>query len=191
MVVGRSFLFCVEVIAHGKQTAPALPASWVTGAGPGRLVPKAQAKAGAPKGVRRLARLVQPAGMDGRPAPRPAVSGAVLPGVRPAGPANLGHRRGPHPGPQGRLGGVYRPGQPAKPVPLLPLPQNHGGAVAKTAQSCTLIFAGSYVRAFACGPAYAAVRGCTGAGSPFGARPSPPPQKVLRVGVEDPVAPRL
>ena len=35
---------------------------------------------------------------------------------------------------QGRLDAVHRPGESAKPVPLLPLPQNHGGTVAKAAE---------------------------------------------------------
>ena len=50
-----------------------------------------------------------------------------------------GHGRGPHPGPQGRLGCVHRRKQPPEPVPPLPQPQDCGGNEQKQIASAALI----------------------------------------------------
>lgn len=42
-VLAQVFVFFVEVIAHGKQAAAALPSSGMSGADPGGLVPSPQA----------------------------------------------------------------------------------------------------------------------------------------------------
>ena len=65
--------------------------------------------------------------LAGYPAAGPAPAGALLPGLRRAGPADARHGGGPHPPPQGGLEPVRRPGQSAKPLPLLPQPQDDGG----------------------------------------------------------------
>lgn len=63
-IVAPAFLFCREVIAHGEQTAEALPAPRLRRADPGGLVPCSQAQAGGPPGERGLAQLVQPADLE-------------------------------------------------------------------------------------------------------------------------------
>lgn len=50
-----------------------------------------------------------------------------------------GHGRGPHPGPQGRLGCVHGSEQPPEPVPPLPQPQDCGGNEQKPSASAALI----------------------------------------------------
>ena len=57
----------------------------------------------------------------------------------PARDPDEGHGRGPHPGPQGRLGCVHRRKQPPKPVPPLPQPQDCGGNEQKQIASTALI----------------------------------------------------
>nr|DAJ61947.1 MAG TPA: hypothetical protein [Caudoviricetes sp.] len=79
--------------------------------------------------------------MDRRSSPRPTPAGAVLPGVRQAWPAHPGHGRGPHPAPQGRLGPVHGPEQPAISVPFLPQPQDDGRTAPKvTPKICAKLF---------------------------------------------------
>ena len=69
--------------------------------------------------------------LDAGPAACPAAAGALLPGLRGAGRPDPGHGRGPHPGSQRGLDRVHGPGEPGKPLPLLPQPQNGAGTVAK------------------------------------------------------------
>lgn len=63
-MLALAFLFCLEVIAHGHEAAPALSASWMPKSNASRLVRKAQAKISA-QGQRRVSQLVQPAHLDG------------------------------------------------------------------------------------------------------------------------------
>ena len=78
------FAVILEVIAHGKESVKALPASRVPGADSGGLVPEASAgaKAGPAEGERGLAWLVLQGRLDPGTAAGPADAGALLPGVR-------------------------------------------------------------------------------------------------------------
>jgi hypothetical protein len=121
----------VFVLPGGDSPEPETPetvsASRLLRPGTGRLLLRSQAATdAAQRGKRRLAPAVPDAGMDRRSSPRPAPAGAVLPGVRPSRRPHSGHRRGPHPAPQGRLAAVHGPQQPAIPVPLVPQPQDDG-----------------------------------------------------------------
>lgn len=125
----------VFVLPGGDSPEPKTPetvsASRLLRPGAGRLLLRSQAQIAAQRRKRRLAPAVSDAGMDRRSSPRPASAGAVLPGVRPSRCPHSGHRRGPHPAPQGRLAAVHRPQQPAIPVPFVPQPQNPGRNAAK------------------------------------------------------------
>lgn len=113
------------------ETPETVSASRLLRPGTGRLLLRSQAQIAAQRGKRRLAPAVPDTGVNRRSSPRPAPAGAVLPGVRPSRRPHSGHRRGPHPAPQGRLGFVHGPEQPAIPVPLMPQPQNDGGKARK------------------------------------------------------------
>lgn len=115
------------------ETPEAVPAPGMQRPGAGWLLPRSQAPAQgtAQRRQRRLAPAVSAPGVGGRSAARPALAGAVLPGVRPARHPHPGHGCGSHPAPQGGLGFVHGSGQPAIPVPFLPQPQNNGGKTAK------------------------------------------------------------
>lgn len=125
----------VFVLPGGDSPEPKTPetvsASRLLRPGTGRLLLRSQAQIAAQRGKCRLAPAVSDARMDRRSSPRPAPAGAVLPGVRPSRRPHPGHRRGPHPAPQGRLAAVHGPQQPAIPVPLMPQPQNDGGKARK------------------------------------------------------------
>lgn len=126
----------VFVLPGGDSPEPETPetvsASRLLRPGTGRLLLRSQAATdAAQRGKRRLAPAVPDAGMDRRSSPRPAPAGAVLPGVRPSRRPHSGHRRGPHPAPQGRLAAVHGPWQPAIPVPFVPQPQDFGRNAAK------------------------------------------------------------
>ena len=125
----------VFVLPGGDSPEPKTPetvsASRLLRPGTGRLLLSSQAQIAAQRGKRRLAPAVPDAGMDRRSSPRPAPAGAVLPGVRPPRRPHSGHRRGPHPAPQGRLAAVHGPQQPAISVPFMSQPQNPGGNAAK------------------------------------------------------------
>ena len=168
-----AFLFCPEVTAHGTKAASALPPPRVRGPDPGGLVPSAQAQWSAQVSRGRgMAAVVLAENLDGWPPARSAPAGTLLPGVCGAGHPDPGHRRGPHPGPQGGLGAVHRPVEPAKPLPLLPQPENHDGTGQKTAE-----FLSGFFREAT--PALRHVPGCAdrrGRGVPW---PSPHPKKVF------------
>lgn len=127
----------VFVLPGGDSPEPETPetvsASRLLHPGAGWLLPRSQAQAqgSAQRRQRRLAPAVSAAGVGGRSPARPAPAGAVLPGVRHARHPHPGHRCGSHPAPQGGLGSVHGPEQPAIPVPFLPQPQNDGGKTAK------------------------------------------------------------
>ena len=127
----------VFVLPGGDSPEPKTPvtvsASRLLRPGAGRLLLRSQAQIAAQRGKLRLAPAGPDAGVDRRPSPRPTPAGAVLPGVRPSRRPHPSHRRGPHPGPQGRLGCVHGSQQPAIPVPFVPQPQNPGGNAAKIA----------------------------------------------------------
>lgn len=116
----------VFVLPGGDSPEPKTPetvsASRLLRPGAGRLLLRSQAQKAAQRGKRRLAPAVPDAGMDRRSSPRPTPAGAVLPGVRPPRRPHSGHRRGPHPAPQGRLAAVHGPRQPAIPVPFMSQP---------------------------------------------------------------------
>lgn len=123
-------MFCLEVIAHGTKTAPAMPAPGMRGSDPGEVLPQAQVPESAPSSLGGVPQLVQPAHLDGRSAPSTAPAGAVLPRVcravsaRRSQTPHPGHGGGSHrPSPR-RLGQVHRPGQPPEPVQDLPRPQD-------------------------------------------------------------------
>ena len=61
-----------------------------------------------------MAAVVLAENLDGGPAARAAPAGALLPGVRGTGHPDPGHRRGPHPGPQGGTGPCSRTGRTCK-----------------------------------------------------------------------------
>lgn len=115
------------------KTHEAVSTSGMQHPGARRLLPRSQAPAQgtAQRRQRRLAPAVSAPRVGGRSPAPPAPAGAVLPGVRQAWPAHPGHGRGPYSPPQGRLGPVHGPEQPAIPVPLVPQPQNPGRNAAK------------------------------------------------------------
>lgn len=127
----------VFVLPEGDSPEPKTPEAVSTSGmqhpGARRLLPRSQAPAQgtAQRRKRRLAPAVPDAGMDRRSSPRPAPAGAVLPGVRPSRRPHPGHGRGPYSPPQGRLGPVHGPEQPAIPVPLVPQPQDDGRTAPK------------------------------------------------------------
>lgn len=115
------------------KTPETVPASRLLRPGAGRLLPRSQAPAQgtAQRRQRRLAPAVSAPRVGGRSPAPPTPAGAVLPGVRQAWPAHPGHGRGPYSPPQGRLGPVHGPEQPAIPVPLVPQPQDDGRTAPK------------------------------------------------------------
>lgn len=125
----------VFVLPGGDSPEPKTPetvsASRLLRPGAGRLLLRSQAKIATQRRKRRLAPAVSDAGVDRRSSPRPAPAGAVLPGVRPSRRPHSGHGRGPYSPPQGRLGPVHGPEQPAIPVPLVPQPQDDGRTAPK------------------------------------------------------------
>ena len=173
-----------------------MPAPRMWGPDPGGVLPQAQATESAPPSLGGVPRLVQPAHLDGRPAPGAAPAGAVLPRVRRAVSARRsqaphpGYGGGPHRPSPGGLGQVHRPGQPPELVQDLPRPQDGSGDGGGTAEKSWVILRPGWSelpgRLGAGVPGYARPGEC---GEAVGLDPSPRPWKVWGPSVYDRMAP--